>query len=738
MAPLETQTGYTSCLDRILHHDNSGRIRSSTRATPGSVINTTSMTTKTLFQNPANDNTPLSPVQLERLIELQSTLLSAAVSNENFNNLLEQLCLFAENLTEHAVASVMLLVDNREGLYVAAAPSISLEAIKELNGLQPGEGSCGNAVFHNEDMYVCDTMSDSRWRSLHAFATKHKIHACWSSPIRDSHNKAIGSFALSSFSTRKPDNFQRRLLNSCASIASIILQRKATSELHQQHQYELLRSKQRYISILENSADSICLVDRHGNFIDANHVAYERLGYTREEYLSMNVADIETEPGPGSFEEFFDNLELNKRICLEGKLKRKDGTLIPVDIRLRKFESEQEQMLVVSTTDISERKLAEEERLRASKLESIGMLAGGIAHDFNNLLGIILGHIDLAAHRLDANNPVRTSLQKARIALTRATDLTQQLLTFSKGGEPVRKVYDIRAIIQEAIDFSTHGANITTQLNCCCDNTLALVDKGQISQVAQNLVINARQAMPDGGTLNISGANIMVTNEQPVADLAPGRYIKIRFTDTGSGIPEAIKTSIFDPYFTTKQGGSGLGLAITYSILKKHGGYITAENNPEGGSCFTIYLPEATHPSVEYTETSLDNHDQQMRARILIMDDDTMIREVARAMLVDAGCEVTEAEEGEMAVQLYREAAENGNKFDLVIMDLTVINGMGGKQAMQLIRQFDPSAKALVSSGYSNDPVMANYSENGFCGAVSKPYTQQELETAVREALAGC
>ncbi len=694
------------------------------------------MTAHPAFHSPDADHTPLSAEQLEHLIALQSTLLSATVCHDNFEELLDQLCRYAEKLTEHAVASVMVFDDKREQLNVISAPSIPPEAIEDLNGLRAGEGSCGNAVFHNEDMYVCDTLTDSRWANLRGFVEKHQIYACWSSPVRDSNNEAIGSFALSSFSARKPDNFQRRLLSSCASIASLILQRKATAEIHQQHQRELMHSQQRYRSILENSADGICLIDRHGDFIDANPVAYSRLGYTREEYLSMNVADIETEPGPGSFADFFDNLELNRRVNLEGKLKRKDGSLLPVDIRLRKFEAEGQQMLVVSTADISERKQAEEERLRASKLESIGLLAGGIAHDFNNLLGIILGHVDLATHRLDAAHPAVTSLDKARTALMRATDLTKQLLTFSRGGEPVRKVHDIRTVIQEAADFSSHGSNINIQFHCQCLNRLALIDKGQISQVIQNLVINARQAMPEGGELSVTGSNITVDANHAIGDLPHGKYIKVQFADNGGGIPPSIADTLFDPYFTTKQGGSGLGLAITYSILKKHGGHITAENRPEGGACFTIYLPEAAEQSAECADALPDSQEAPLQARVLIMDDDAMIREVARAMLEDAGCDITEAEEGEMAVRLYREAAEAGNRFDLVIMDLTVINGMGGKQAMQLIRQFDPHAKALVSSGYSNDPVMASYGDNGFCGAVSKPYTQQELESAVREALA--
>ena len=825
------------------------------------------MTAKARFSNPDVDSAPLSNAQLEQLIELQASLLGATVSSDNVGELLDRLCRFAERLTDNAVASIMLLDEHGETLHVLAAPSIPLPAIEDIDGLRKGDGSCGNAVFHNEDMYVCDTLSDVRWENVRDFAKTYKIHACWSSPIRDEQGRPIGSFALSSFNPRRPDNFQRRLLNSCASIASLILQRKTAFEEQQKKAGQLLaeqnrlavtidslgeavisidtegrvelfnraaeqltgqtreqavgqpvnavlqlldaggqplscslldclhekggcnrnettrllsasgeirdiemstsavcdiqdnvigavvtirdvsqlvrdkqaleESRQRYQSILENSADAICLINRHGDFIDSNRVAYERLGYSRDEYLCMNVADIETEAREDiSFEEFFDQLDVDRSLCVEGRLRRKDGSTFPVEIRLRKFISNDEAYLVASTTDISQRRQMEEEMLRAGKLESIGLLAGGIAHDFNNLLGIILGHIDLAGRDLEAGSAAQTSLEKARKASMRASDLTRQLLTFSKGGEPVRKVCDIRQIVSEAVEFSLHGTAVEARLQCQCEHTpLAFVDAGQISQVVQNLVINARQAMGDVGIIEIIGRNVTLHEADPRRELEAGAYIEVTLCDNGPGVPDAIRSEIFDPYFTTKQDGNGLGLALTYSIVKKHGGHISVANRPEGGACFTVWLPAAEKEETTDMTEPQSGKQEARQARVLVMDDDEMIREIAQAMLENLGCEVEQAEEGEQALVMYRQAMEQGQPYDLLIMDLTVLSGMGGREAMEKIRQLDPTARALVSSGYSNDPVMANYADYGFSGAVSKPYTQDELAQAVQEVL---
>ena len=701
------------------------------------------MTARNQFHNPTADSTSITPVQLEDLIDLQSTILGATVGNDNQGELLERLCLFAEKLALEAVASVMVYDQNKEQLFVEAAPSIPADAIKDLNGLKVGEGSCGNAVFHNEPMYICNTLTDSRWDNVRSFAETYKINACWSSPVRNKEKQPIGSFALSSFETRTPDNFQRRILDICASITSIIFQREESRrELKhrennlQQSKKNLIASQQQYRSFLDNSADAMFLHKPDGQFIEVNQMACDDLGYTRDELLTMSVLDIEKGLSKfASFSDFTDSLPFDDSVTVEGIHQHKDGSQFPTDVRLRKFISNDETFVVASVRNITEKKKAEEEMLKVRKLESIGLLAGGIAHDFNNMLGSVLGNIDLANRTIDSTDKASTYLKNASNASLRAADLTQQLLTFSKGGEPLKQSANIMDIIRESSDFSMHGSNVQVNYHYPDNLWAAHVDSGQISQVIQNLVINARQAMPDGGQLDIYCENFILKQSSNVMPMRQGHYIKIKVVDTGIGIPDTIVHSIFDPYFSTKQEGSGLGLALSYSIVSKHNGYITATSIQGEGTSFSIYLPVSdghTEPAEAIAATVNKGPNQ---ARILIMDDDEMIRSLCGDMLGNLGYDVVLAEDGESAISLYRQAIATKNNIDLVIMDLTVPNGMGGKDAIKIFKKLDPNVKTIVSSGYSNDPVMASFKDYGFTNAVSKPYTQDELSSAVSAVL---
>lgn len=397
--------------------------------------------------------------------------------------------------------------------------------------------------------------------------------------------------------------------------------------------------------------------------------------------------------------------------------------------------SDEKTLTVGSVRDVTDRKEAEEEMLRARKLDSIGLLAGGIAHDFNNLLGIIQGYIDLASRSMNSPEKIEKYFQKATNATIQAADLTQQLLTFSKGGEPIKKAADVLDIIYQSTDFSLHGSNIKVDYNYQSDLWPADVDSGQISQVIQNLAINARQAMSDGGNLEILCNNCIVSESDSNAKVAPGKYIKVSVKDDGIGIPEDMIDSIFDPYFTTKQEGDGLGLALSYSILKKHNGNITAESTVGEGTTFTLYLPVSEEQtSIAGTTSTLVTNDIK-NARIMIMDDDAMLREISEEMLHNLGYKVTQSPDGSNALIQYQEAMDTDDNIDLVIMDLTIPSGIGGKEAIKMIQKIDPDVKVLVSSGYCNDPVMAHYNDYGFMGAVKKPYSQDELGAAVNDIL---
>ena len=375
----------------------------------------------------------------------------------------------------------------------------------------------------------------------------------------------------------------------------------------------------------------------------------------------------------------------------------------------------------------AERNKSEEELLKMEKLESLGILAGGIAHDFNNILTSIIGNISVAKLYSKKGDNIYERLDKAEKASLRARDLTLQLLTFSKGGSPVRKVVRIGDLVRESAGFALRGSGVRCELSVPDDIWPVEVDEGQISQVVQNLVINANQAMPKGGMIKIRAGNMTVSSHE--LPLAPGNYVKISFWDCGIGISPEHLVRIFDPYFTTKKGGSGLGLATTYSILKKHGGYIDVESKVNVGTTFHVYLPaSASRPrrDAENVEVPRD-----CKGRIMVLDDDEMVRDAAVAMLGSIGYRVEPVADGAEAINEYRAAVENKTPFDLVIMDLTIPGGMGGKECIKKLLAIDPDVKAVVSSGYSDDPILSAYGQYGFRGVVTKPYRLEELSQTI-------
>ncbi|HSE83315.1 MAG TPA: response regulator [Thermodesulfobacteriota bacterium] len=385
--------------------------------------------------------------------------------------------------------------------------------------------------------------------------------------------------------------------------------------------------------------------------------------------------------------------------------------------------------------EIAERKRMQEELIKTQKLESLGILAGGIAHDFNNFLTTILGNVSLIRMYTDPENKMYKRLIEAEKACLRAKDLTGQLLTFSKGGAPVKKaIFSIGDLVRESAYFALRGSNVGCESSIPENLWLTEVDEGQISQVIHNLVINAQQAMPEGGVVRITLENITVDPEGRPPLKAGGKYIKITVEDKGTGIPEGYLSKIFDPYFTTKQKGSGLGLTTVYSIVKSHDGYVEVESQLQVGSKFYIYLPAI---SEEQTRKEEEKKAKVIKGngKVLIMDDEELIRDVAGEMLGQLGYEVEFAKNGSEAIELYTSAMESSKSFNLVIMDLTIPGGMGGKETIEKLKEIDPKIKAIVSSGYFNDPVMAEYKNYGFKGVVTKPYKIEEFSKTVYEVI---
>jgi len=387
---------------------------------------------------------------------------------------------------------------------------------------------------------------------------------------------------------------------------------------------------------------------------------------------------------------------------------------------------------VIVFRDKTGKREVEEELIKTEKLESVGILAGGIAHDFNNILTAIMGNISLALLHRSEEGMAFAKIEEARKACLRARELTLQFLTFSKGGAPVRQVQSIEKILHESVGLALTGSRLRCDYSIPDDIFPVEVDRGQISQVIQNLVFNADHAMPKGGVIKVKARNVEV-DDQDSLPLGPGDYVELSVEDAGFGIPQKNLKKIFDPYFTTKSKGNGLGLSTAYFIIKNHMGHIDVESTVGVGATFNIYLPATLNAVVAQGEDEIQL--AAGKGKILIMDDEEGIRDVLQALLEHIGYTSMYAPDGAKAVEMYVEAIEDRQPFDVIILDLTIPGGMGGKETMEKMREVDPDVKAIVSSGYSNDPVMANYRSYGFRGIVPKPYRIEELSQVLHDVL---
>ena len=381
--------------------------------------------------------------------------------------------------------------------------------------------------------------------------------------------------------------------------------------------------------------------------------------------------------------------------------------------------------VVLTVRDITDQLRLESELMRAQKLESLGLLAGGIAHDFNNILSGILLKNQLAQRALIKGRDPSKYLSNVQDAVQTATTLTQQLLTFARGGAPIKQASAMPALLKEASEFALRGSNVRSEFDLDPDLWSAVIDRGQITQVVHNLVINAAQAMPEGGTITIKAHNSVATEEVPVADQRRGNFIRIDVQDEGLGIQSDDLPRIFDPYFSTKPIGHGLGLTTTHSIVRRHGGTVSVTSSVGKGSCFSVFLPASSQP-VEIVEPK-QSQARPGEGRVLIMDDEREIREALGELLEELGYEAAGASDGEAALSQYRQSMQEKRRFDAVIMDLTIPGGMGGKEAIGRLLEIDSQACAVVYSGYSKDPVLASFRDFGFRAMLTKPFQLDQI-----------
>ncbi|MEL6823124.1 MAG: PAS domain S-box protein, partial [Calditrichota bacterium] len=501
----------------------------------------------------------------------------------------------------------------------------------------------------------------------------------------------------------------------------------------------LVEEKERLSVTLKSIDDGVIAIDNLNRVILANEVAGGLLDCKPNQIIGkpLQAALQNGSFGSGEFWQRLieDSEDSIHREPLE--VQRENGRKLKITTALSAMYDDERKRIgsVIVLRDVTNEIALEEELRRTQKLESLGILAGGIAHDFNNILTAIIGNISLGKLSLSEQHAVSLRLDDAERAAVRAQDLTRQLLTFAKGGAPIKRAASITEIIRETADFVLRGNRTKCEYLFSPDIWNVEVDEGQISQVINNLVINSAQSMPNGGTIHILCENFEAVEDARFRDiyLTPGNYVRIVVGDEGVGIPKQYIEQVFDPYFTTKQKGSGLGLATSYSIIKRHEGYIFVESDYQKGSEFTILLP--AKPGLEVKDRQQSQAVYGGNGKILVMDDEETILEVAEAMLIRLGYEAVLCKDGAEGIEAYHQAVREHAPFRAVIADLTVPGGIGGKEMIATLRKSYPDMLALVSSGYSNDPIMAEFREHGFQGRILKPYNVQILGAALKEVV---
>jgi two-component system cell cycle sensor histidine kinase/response regulator CckA len=489
----------------------------------------------------------------------------------------------------------------------------------------------------------------------------------------------------------------------------------------------LQQSARTLTDILENTTDGFFCLDHAWRFTYVNPQAERLFGRARKELLGGELWQKFPELRNTPFEENYRRVMANQTPA-EFEACEPNGTTRWFEVHAYPSGGGVSALF----RDVTERKRAEDDRLTKGKIESLGTLAGGIAHDLNNILTVISGNIGLA--QLEAPSEEKNlfaCLAKASQAAQEAAHMSSQLLTFSKGGSPVKKVVRMSELLAKSAHFSLHGSNLRAEMDIPPDLWTTEVDPAQIEQVINALMINAREAMLSGGTVDISARNIELENK-PGALLPGGRYVKVAIADHGSGVPSDIATKIFDPYFTTKSVSSGLGLSISFSVVKKHGGMLHLEQSSPSGAVFSFYLPAArAEPAVI---KSIGDGMPSALQRILVMDDEEGIRELTSQLLNTLGYEVTAVTDGVEAVNTYERAMRRGENFQAVILDATIRGGMGGLATIARLRNIDPSVVAIICSGYSDEAALAEFLQYGFRGALPKPFTRRDLADVLQRA----
>ena len=692
------------------------------------------------YEGYIEDITERKQVEEERKLTLARERVHRAILEmetvEDFEQVVKVMALELRDLGTDFDAVGLNVIDEEAGVltaYSLISEDFSIQSVNPLD--HPANQELVNYWHRNE---VWERPPDAHFRDI--IERSHGPAPSYTPTVIIDVPFVQGTLVVGLQSSVGKNNLLIQILQEFCTLISLGFKRSIDMTERLQAEEALVAERERLLVTLRSIGDGVITTDAEGKVVLINEVAEKLTGWRQDE--------VENKPLP----EIFHIINEKTRALCENPVEKvlrsgriaglanhtallaRDGTERCIADSGAPIRDDTGKMIgvVLVFRDITEQRRIEEELIKTEKLESLGILAGGIAHDFNNILTGIIGNLSMLQVDIDAKNPLFETVRAIEITALQAKNLTQELLTFAKGGEPVRKVTSLLALIKDSSRFALRGSNVRCTYSFSENLWNAEVDEGQISQVIQNLVINADQAMPEGGTIHIGAESITVSAERKPF-LTEGRYVKISVVDQGVGIAPVHLQRIFEPYFTTKHKGSGLGLATTYSIIKNHDGHLEVESEMGVGTIFYVYLPASSEEITKVKEEETDLPIGQ--GSILIMDDEAVIRDLAGRMLTRLGYEVDFADDGTEALEAYRKAWEAEQPFVAVIMDLTIPGGMGGKEAIKRLLEIDPYARVIVSSGYSNDPIMAEFKQYGFRGVVAKPYSITELGNVLHSVI---
>ncbi|HMP89254.1 MAG TPA: PAS domain-containing protein [Kiritimatiellia bacterium] len=669
---------------------------------------------------------------MESMSEAENEMLAMIAKGNPAEDILEKLVANMEAILTDSTCSILLLDTAGRRFAHAIAPSLPKaynDAVFTID-IGPDVGSCGAAAFTGNVVIASDIQTHPNWINHRDLAAQYNLRACWSMPIQTGSGKIAGTFAIYYRVVNEPSKEELTLLERAGHLAGIAIDR-INVELELRNERTLLRT------LIDHLPDIIFIKSMDLRYLAANQSAARFLGVNSEsDLLGKTDADL------FSPKEAELHRQTELRVLQEASVIHNETTITHPDRGIMHLSSSYLPLrdragnvigLIMIARDITDLYLAQEEKLRGQKLESLGKLAGGIAHDFNNILTSILGSLSML-RQPNTETTAADLLSHAEQATLRARDLTHRLITYSKGGLPVKKPATLATVLTDAAELALKNSPSSVVWDVDPHLWRVEIDIVQIGQVMQNLLSNADESMPGGGIIHIRATN-RVLDQSVAGDLAPGNYVEVSVRDSGDGIDPAIQGKIFAPFFTTKKNGNGLGLSTAHSIIAKHDGGISMKSEPGQGSVFTFLLPALRSNSEFVAPNIIDETAKPEPRRILVMDDEEGIVKITALILQRAGYQVKSAKNGQEAIRLYQEAMSTGAPFDLVILDLTIPNGMGGKDTFELLKKINPDVRALVSSGYSVDDVLSRHEMFGFKGALTKPFQREELINAINAAL---